>query len=520
MNDVVRVARNKLLGAWQYRWVGVIAAWVVAVVTVIAVSFVKERYEASARIHVDTQTVLKPLMSELAAQPDIDAQVRMLARTLITRPMIEKLLGLRDYGFVTATPQDRERVIEDLVKSIKVQATGEGRSNVYTLIYRDADPARARGVVEGLMTLFVGASTGSKRQDSAQAMQFINQQIADYEVKLTEAENRLKDFKVKNFGVSGTTQQDFFARMASLSDEVNKLRTDLGAAQRSRDALRTALANEAPQLPLEALPSSRADNRPSEADLRLEQQRRALDDLLRRFTEAHPDVVAARTAVAEMEQRKREEDERRRRANVSTGGAATNPVYQQLRVQFANAEAQVASLSSQLATQQARLDQVRSQAGKVPQIEAELAQLNRDYEVIRVAYQRLVERRESASLGAKLDESSQLADFRVVEPATVSPRPVFPNRLSLAILGVLLALVAGIAAAIGMAVAFPTLADEQDLAQVGGRPVLGGVSLALDPSGRQALQWQRVQFGGTLGIFLASATLWVVWVFISSRAAA
>jgi polysaccharide chain length determinant protein (PEP-CTERM system associated) len=517
MNDFVRIARNKLLSAWQYRWIGVAAAWVIAVVTVIAVSFVKERFQSTARIHVDTQTVLKPLMRELTAQPDIDQQVRMLARTLITRPMVEKLIGLHDYGFNPKTPQEKELLIDELVSSIKVQAMGGGSGNVYTLFYRDVDPVRARQIVEGLIELFVGASTGSKRQDSASAIEFINKQISEYEGKLTLAENKLKDFKVNNFGVSGTTQQDFFARMAALSDEVNKLRTDLGAAQRSRDALRSSLAAEAPQLPLEAMPS-RQDARPSELELRLEQQRRTLDDLLRRFTEVHPDVIAARTAVAEMEQRKREEDDRLRRQQPGRNAAATNPVYQQLRIQFANAEAQVASLSSQLSTQQARLDQVRSQAGKVPQIEAELAQLNRDYEVVRVAYQRLVERRESATLGAKLDESSQLADFRVVEPATVTHTPVFPNRLSLAVLGLLLAIVGGVAAAVGMALAFPTISDEQDLLQLSKRPVMGGVSLALDPASTQALRWQRLQFGGTLSIFLVSATLWVVWIYISSRA--
>ncbi len=37
----------------------------------------------------------------------------------------------------------------------------------------------------------------------------------------------------------------------------------------------------------------------------------------------------------------------------------------------------------------------------------------------------------------KLDESSQLADFRVIEPPHVLPSPVFPSRTQLAAMAVL-----------------------------------------------------------------------------------
>ena len=118
MNEVVRQARNKLLAAWQYRWIGVGVAWVVAVLAVVVVSFLRDNYQATARIHVDTQTVLKPLMKELAAQPDIDQQVRMLARTLISRPTIEKLIAQNDFGFETKTPAEREQLIADLKQAL------------------------------------------------------------------------------------------------------------------------------------------------------------------------------------------------------------------------------------------------------------------------------------------------------------------------------------------------------------------------------------------------------------------
>lgn len=512
MNDALRLGLIRANGAWRFRWVGVGVAWTVAVLSVVGLSFFKDRYEASAKVHVNTQTVLKPLMAQLAVQPDIDQQVRMLARTLISRPRIEHLIDALEFADKSDGPRVRERIVNDLVTAIKLEGSTTG--NLYTISYRDRDPVRARRLVETLVNLFVESSAVSKRRDSERAREFIDQQIAENEKKLTEAESRLKDFKLKNFGVSGATNQDFFARMATISDEVNRLRLELNAAEQARDALRRELNSEVPQLPAEAL-QARAPVGPTELETRLEAQRRILDDLLRRFTDVHPDVIAARRNIAQIERQRKEETEAARAG--ARGMAPTNPVFQQLRVQLAQSEAQVASLRSQLGVQQGRLDQVRGQASKVPQVEAELAQLNRDYDVIRRNYQQLVERREAASLGIKLDDSAQLADFRIIEPAMVSPKPVFPSKVVLALAAIVASVAAGVAAAFAMTLFFPAVFDEKQLQEVSKRPVIGSVSVVRDDAWRRTLKWQRVQFGGATGLLMLGSIAWLVWVVVNGR---
>lgn len=512
MNDALRLGLIRASGAWRYRWMGVGLAWAAAVLSGAALSLYKDRYEATARVHVNTQTVLKPLMAQLAVQPDIDQQVRMLARTLISRPRVELLIDSLDFPEKTASPRVRERTVNELVSAIKLEGSATG--NLYTISYRDQDPVRARRLVETLVNMFVESSAVNKRRDSERAREFIDEQIADNEKKLTEAESRLKDFKLKNFGMSGATNQDFFSRMAATSDEVNRLRLELNAAEQSRDALKRELSSESPQLPAEAL-QSRAPVVPTELEARLEAQRRLLDDLLRRFTDAHPDVVAARRNIALIERQRREELEAAR--NGARGMAPTNPVFQQLRVSLAQAEAQVASLKSQLGVQQGRLEAIRAQASKMPQVEAELAQLNRDYDVIRKNYQQLVERRESAALGIKLDDSAQLADFRIIEPAMVAPKPVMPTRSLIALVALLGSIAIGVAVAVGMDLLFPAVHDEKQLQQICKRPVIGSISLVLDASGQRLRRWQMMQFGGSAGLLVLAGAIWIAWVVASSR---
>ncbi len=525
MTGPLQMIQELLREIWRGRWLAVSVAWGVSLLLGVTVLLMKDRYEASARVYIDTQSVLKPLMVGLAFQPDIDQQIRMLARTLISRPNMELLRNSKDIGWEPSDPKKIEQDIQDLTKAIKM-GPGGGGNNVYAISYRDTDPQRAQRLVERLVKMFVNSGGDGKKKDSEDARNFIEEEIRTYEAKLVESENKLKDYKLKNFSVTGVSTQDYFVRMSALSDEVNKLRLEYSAAEQSRDALKRELSSEAPQLPLEALgPQTAAGPIVSEHEARLDTLKKQLDELLRRYTEEHPDVVSTRRTIAQVEALKRQDLEARRAAlaAISKGGpnaaaaAATNPVFQKIRFALAEAEANVASLRVRLGTQQARLNETRALASRAPQTEAELTQLNRDYDIIRKNYEQLVARRESASLGVKIDQTAPLAEFRIIEPPRTASQPVFPNRLSLALLAVLVAIAAGLAAALIKSRISPVVSSTKGLRELTGRPVLGTVSLLV---GEQARQNQRLSLMGLLGA-IASLMLvqaaWLGWVAVHSK---
>lgn len=513
MNEFTRQAAILAASVWQHRWLAVAVAWIVALAGALVVWVVPERHEARARVYVDTQTVLRPMMVGLAFQPDIDQQVRMLGRTLISRPNVERLVNNPAIGLEKMEPGQVDAQIESLMKSIKVELTGG--NNLYAISYRDKDPVRARKLVEVLVGMFMESGLDTKRKDSAEASRFIDEQIKQYEGKLTEAENRLKDFKLKNMSVAATTNQDYFARIQTLTDDVNRLRVQLGAAEQSRDATRRELANEEPNLPVAA---ASAVSLTPDLDNRIEAQKRQLDEMLRRYTEEHPDVLTTRRIIAQLEDQRRREMDALKSSNstVRRAAAATNPVFQRLRLNLADAEANVASLRSQLGTQQARLEEIRAQANKVPQAEAELVQLNRDYEIMRRNYDQLVQRREAASLGVKIDQTSSMADFRLIEPPRVLPTPVFPSRIQLAIGVMLLSVVTGIAAAYAQTLLNPVFSSERELREFTKRPVLGSLMKVDDPRDRDLDRQDRLKLAGVMGLFVLANVGWVAWISLRS----
>jgi polysaccharide chain length determinant protein (PEP-CTERM system associated) len=511
METVVDGTRRVMKVVSRRRWLALGAGAVAALLSAIGISLIPDRYEAVARVYVDTQTVLKPLMTGLTYQPDIDQQVIMLAQTLVSRANVEKLIQAPELQVQTSDVKAREALIARLTEKIRVMPTAS--ANLYEIKYRGPTPLQAKLMVQATVNLFGNAGAGSKKRDSQDAARFIEQQIHGYEVKLTEAENRLKDFKVRNFGVSGVSNQDYFLRISTLGEEVSKLRVELHAAEQVREAYRRELTSEDPQLPANL--AARGGDPTAEVEVRLEQQRVQLDDLLRRYTEAHPDVVSARRVIAQLEAQLRERKEAEARAGGKVRRAATSPVYQKLRVSLAESEVQVASLRSQLAAQQGRLDQARSLAGRVPQVEAELAQLNRDYDVVRKNYELMVARRESALLGERLDASAQLAEFRVIEPPLAPPSPLFPGRQHLALLAVLLTLATGVGAAVMADRAWPTFDDTASLRAFTGRQVLGAVS-ACAPPGQDTGQARSVRFACALGALMTLQAIWVAWIVTRS----
>ena len=211
MKEILDQLRGLLRVLWAYRWWGLGAAVLAGAVGSAVVMAIPNKYEAGARIFVDTQSVLKPLMTGLAVQPNIDEQIALMGRTLINRPNVERVMRMADLDLNAKTPQEREQIVDSLMKGISFQSTGRvGRAptNIYIITYRNERPETAKNVVQALLTIFVESNLGSKRRDSEQARRFIDEQIKLYEQRLLDAENALKEFKLKHMNVMPSLSQD------------------------------------------------------------------------------------------------------------------------------------------------------------------------------------------------------------------------------------------------------------------------------------------------------------------------
>ena len=135
MHELADQLLSYLRAGWRYRWHAAISAWIIAVAGWTVVHLIADRYRASARVYVDTQSVLRPLLSGLAVQPNLNQTVSMLGRTLVSRVNVEKVVQMSGMEARINNPAARERLIAELTKEIDV--TSGGGENLYTIAYAD-----------------------------------------------------------------------------------------------------------------------------------------------------------------------------------------------------------------------------------------------------------------------------------------------------------------------------------------------------------------------------------------------
>lgn len=485
MDELLGQITTAVRGMWIYRRLAMLIAWLVAAVGVGVVLMMPDHYQASARVFVDTQSILRPLMTGIAVQPNIEQQVAMLSRTLISRPTVERLVRTVDLDLGAQSKVSKDAVVDAVTKSISIQTTG--RDNLYTLSYRDQSPEMAQRVVQALLTIFVESSLGATRQDSDSARRFLEEQIKSYEAKLTDAEGRLKAFKLRNIELQSKSGLDSAGRTAEIVNLLSQARLELREAESARTAASRQLELLRSQAP-KPFVGIAANVQTPEIDARLNVQRRNLDALLQRYTDDHPDVINTRRLIGELEVQKRremEELQRKIEANPSAPAVEANPAVVELSRIYSAAEVQVASLRARVAEYESRVNRAHEQLKVAPQLEAELAQLNRDYQIHQKNYAELVARRESALMSGELENRSKVADFRVIDPPRVAPKPVAPNRILLLPLSLLVAIGSGLGVAFLMSQIRPVFFDGNALRQLTHLPLLGVVELISSDELRQ-----------------------------------
>lgn len=492
MEELVSQVLALVKGVSKYRWYAMAVAWLVAILGSVVIFILPDTYQSSARVFVDTQSVLKPLLSGMTSVPNVEQQVSIMSRTLLSRPNVERVIRMVDLDIKTSADKEKEKLINELIAKIKINGTIQ--NDIYTISYTGENPKLTKDVVQSLLTIFVEGSFGGKKNDSDKAIQFIDEQIKTYEEKLATAENALKDFKLKHMGLLPRQGSDYGSKLFEVSESLNQARLELREAEQARDAIRRQISGD----------NGTSGNAPAlvnpEIDERIMTLNKNLDTLRLQFTEQHPDIVSTRRLIAQLETRKAEEAKLGKTGGDP--GANYSPMLQQLKVSLSAAEARAASMRARVDEYASRVARLKDMSMAAPEIETQLAQLNRDYQVNKENYEKLVASREAAKLSGELSATTEMMTFRVIDPPTLPLQPTGPKRAML-FSGLLAgALLAGIAFAFLMSKIRPTFLSQNELRNETGLPILGTVTMIWTKQEQQRRKKRLIAFGMSFATLL------------------
>jgi polysaccharide chain length determinant protein (PEP-CTERM system associated) len=467
MDDLRSLVQRFIYSIWRKRWIALGVAWVLCIAGWFAVAAIPNQYEASARIYVDSDAVLTPLLRGIALDNSQGSQLDLLEHTVLSRPNLEKLISKTDLSLQVGSPADLERMVFSLARDIKIQPQTH---NLFTITYRATNARLAYDVVQTMLTIFIESKTGTNRADMENARQFLDQQINQYEQKLRLSEAKRAEFRLKYMGLLPNDANGGLSQLEEARNRLAQLQENLKDAQQRRDLLKQQLDTTAEYL----TDGVDAAGAPVGNPLLLDAERR-LAELRLKYTDQHPDVIAAKKLVEQLKSG----------ALSSLGTAAAgggrargipNPLYAQLKLQVFDADGQLASLQRQIADQARERDKLEAIARGVPGLMAEYSDLNRDYDVLRRNHEELLARRESMRIASAADTEADKIKLEVIDPPQVPQIPVAPKRVLLDTAVLALGLAGGVGFAM-MLLQFDSSFQTVDELRKLDLPVAGSISM-------------------------------------------
>ena len=531
MNAKLAPIIDEVRGAWRFRWVAVATAAIVALVGWLLIFSLPDRYEAQAQVLVDTRTALKPALEGLAVDQDVNVQLNYVRQALLADPELTTLA--QRVGVMPTTgigPAQQQAFLDALRKRIDLtvdrtedMAGGPpgGGSTTYGVTYQDVNRAHALSMVTVLLNTLVNETLGGSRQGSEHAQQFLKQQIADYEKRLQTAEDRLAAFRSQHLGVMPTEQGGYFAQLEHETETIEDLKTKLLVAQSRRSELRKELHGDAAVSAMDATTVIGANGQLVAGDTasQIQQVQARLDQLLLKFTDKYPDVIAARQTLAELKKRRAQEIAALKRGDAGAAamsGASSNPIYQSIQLALNKTSVDIADLQTELAEHQSKAQQLRHLLDATPELQAQYAQLSRDYDINKKQYAALLASYDKARLGERAGNAGAVR-FELVQPPVVSFAPVWPARGKLLFVVFIVALAAGGGLAYALNQFRPVVGSPAALRQLTGIPVIAVVGSAFPTSTARLARSQVRRFSIALACLLVGFVLAVVLSHLGVR---
>lgn len=434
----------------------------IALIFLAAGILLPRKYQSASTILVGEANIIGPLMEGRAVPTGVADRARIAREVIFSRSIMGEILSAGGWAEAANTPLARERLIEEIKQRSRIDSPGP---NLIRITYADAEPERAFHVASRYAELFISESLAAKERESREAFEFIAARVDEYHRKLTDAEERLKQFRASNLDARPGTDIDVRTRVAEIRSQIEGARTNLSEMQMREAALQAQISGEAEVSDLRS--------RSAQFRLRIAELQSQLDTLRLDYTDSYPDVVRLRHQIEDTQAAlAREEQAEASGARGSDVAAASNPLYQQLRSDLARVRGDMAALRARISENEGLLQSELDRGRRVADSEASLAELTRDYEVNREIYQDLLRRRENARVSMSLDAEQRGLTFRIQESAALPLQPTGLRLLHFAAAGLGL----GMAVPLGLLLALlqidPRARSAQALAQVLPVPVL------------------------------------------------
>lgn len=476
--DYLKIAKRR-------KWSFIVPSVVVFILAVIIALVLPPKYRSSATILIEEQEIpadfVTTTVTSYAEQRLQQINQRIMSTT--------KLLGIIERFDLYKKLRDKrttEEVIEQMREDVRLnQISAEimdrrtGRATIatiaFSLSYEGKDsPAAIQKVANTLVSLFLQENLDVRKRQTSEASQFLKEETQRVKKELDAIEASLAKFKEKHINALPELLNVNIQGLSNAERSMERLEEQLRSTKEREGYLQTQLASMSPFM-------ENSDRN------RLQALETELVALQTRFSNSYPDVVKSKAEIKALKAKMASD----RSQQSSDPNEPDNPAYITLASQLASAQSEIQSIQNQIAELNKTKAKYERRIESTPRVEQEYKELNSRQMNIQAKYNDLTQKHMEATVAYGLEEGQKGERFTLIDPPRMPEKPFKPNRVAIALIGIVLGMGAGVGWAAFREFSDRSVRSSERLATMTGFPVLGHVPTIFSKKDIHRIKVQR-----------------------------
>jgi succinoglycan biosynthesis transport protein ExoP len=469
---------------WKRKFL-VLGFWLVLTAAVIViVARLPAVYQAEALILVDSQKIPDKFVSS-TVNSDLQDRITTISQQILSSTGLKKVIDdFRLYPVERKTLFEEE-LLEKMRKDIGIKLEpgyNKNRPGAFRISFQGPDPASVAQVANRLANLFIEENLRTREVQAQGTSEFIDAQLQEAKKTLDEQEKAVTEYKLQHNGELPQQENSISSVLARLQVELATNRDAINRTQQNKVMVENSLSTT--EASLSALSAAIAVRNSSPQNLAVfagagqgfvsvgkkpsEVRKAELEDLLKQFAPLHPQVRRMEREIARLEAN--EAIQESAAAVAAAAAAASNTSSKadssapfragnvtdalnmaQVNERISTLKAQLSLTDKDLEFRKAEHDRIvrdmtssEARLSRLPIREQEMARITRDYEMSKVNYRSLLDKRLAAVMATDMEHRQKSERFNLLDAARTPGRPQKPNRELLDAAGALAGLAFGI----------------------------------------------------------------------------
>lgn len=529
------------------RWFILLTTFVVTLVAVAALYRIPNSYTSEATLLVVPQQVPARYVTPTSETNIADA-LQTMTQDVLSRGRLLELIdqfGLYAKQRQHLAPEETVELMRTNIHIDPIDPTpGRKEISAFKISFVAEKATLAQEVTSKLTSFFIQVNLKTREDQATNTANFLRAQGDAAKDRLTEQEERVRDFKTQYLGELPEQQQGNLAILSGAQLQLQNIDASLDRAQQQRAYLESFLG-ASQRLASRGVPVStsaaRAETRvvdpiqTLQGDLTTLQAQRT--QLLNAHDEKYPEVKAidreisakqallesfksAKVAAVAPSQASPAASPDKGQSSPPAGQSGKPPAESeedasiaQVRGQMEANRLEIENLTKDETQQKAVIEQYQKRLNLTPVREQQLAGILRDYELSRTDYLDLLGKEQQSQLAMSMEKQQGGQQFRLVEPPSLPAIPSSPKRVKLGLGGFGAGLFLGLVAAFLKELAGPTFHTTREISQKFGAPLVVGLPVIFTQADGRRRTWRKTfewLSGSVVALAICAAELYVL----------